>query len=117
VVLKRVLPHLAEADVFVEMFLNEARLAANLDHPNIAQVIDFGSEAAASTSRDGVRARPLGARAPAPPRQAAAACRSACALTIVHEVAAALHTPTSGRPRRAPAGARAPRRLALATCS
>src|SRR5437899_2516737 len=37
VVVKRILPHLAEDKAFVEMFLNEARLASQLDHPNIAQ--------------------------------------------------------------------------------
>lgn len=42
VVLKRVLPHLAADEGFVELFLNEARLAANLDHPNLVQVIDIG---------------------------------------------------------------------------
>jgi tRNA A-37 threonylcarbamoyl transferase component Bud32 len=41
-VLKRLLPHLAGHPEFVEMFLDEARLAANLRHPNIAQVYDFG---------------------------------------------------------------------------
>src|SRR5690606_25167315 len=44
VAVKRILPHLAEDETFVRMFLNEARLAANLDHSNIAHVIDFGSE-------------------------------------------------------------------------
>jgi serine/threonine protein kinase len=41
-VLKRLLPHLVGHPDFVEMFLDEARLAANLRHPNIAQVYDFG---------------------------------------------------------------------------
>ncbi len=44
VVIKRVLPHLAVDGDFVEMFLKEARLAAALDHPNIAQVTDFGHD-------------------------------------------------------------------------
>ena len=44
VAIKRVLPHLAEDPDFVEMFRNEARLAATLDHPNIAQVFDVGLE-------------------------------------------------------------------------
>ncbi len=90
VAVKRVLPHLAEDETFVRMFLNEARLAAALTHGNIAQVLDFGSEGdehylvleyvhgcslhellRASGKHGGV---PLG-----------------CALTVVHEVAAALH--------------------------
>jgi serine/threonine-protein kinase len=46
-VLKRILPHLAEDQAFVEMFLSEARLAAQLNHPNIVQVFDFGEAAGA----------------------------------------------------------------------
>lgn len=42
VALKRVLPHLAEDAEFVGMFLNEAKLASSLEHPNIASVTDFG---------------------------------------------------------------------------
>jgi serine/threonine-protein kinase len=41
-VLKRILPHLAEDPAFVEMFLGEARLAAQLEHPNVVQIFDFG---------------------------------------------------------------------------
>ena len=42
VVLKRILPHLARDTAFVEMFLNEARIAATLAHPNVVAVTDFG---------------------------------------------------------------------------
>ena len=42
VVLKRVLRHRATDVHFVQMFLDEARLAAQLQHPNIAQVYDIG---------------------------------------------------------------------------
>src|SRR5690606_22591646 len=35
VVVKRILPHIAEDPVLVEMFLLEARLSMNLAHPNI----------------------------------------------------------------------------------
>ncbi|HEY0255729.1 MAG TPA: protein kinase, partial [Kofleriaceae bacterium] len=44
VVCKRILPQLASNQSFVNMFLNEARLAATLQHPNIAQVYDIGME-------------------------------------------------------------------------
>ncbi len=42
VVLKRVLRHRADDANFVRMFLDEARLASQLQHPNIAQVYDIG---------------------------------------------------------------------------
>jgi serine/threonine-protein kinase len=42
VCLKRILPHLARDKQFVDMFLNEARLAAALDHPNIVNIFDLG---------------------------------------------------------------------------
>lgn len=42
VVLKRILPHLAQNPHFVEMFLSEARLAATLEHPNVVHVSDIG---------------------------------------------------------------------------
>jgi serine/threonine protein kinase len=44
VVVKRMLPQHANNGTFVEMFLNEARLAATLHHPNVAQVYDIGQE-------------------------------------------------------------------------
>ena len=42
VVVKRVLPHLAEDPQFIQMFLTEARLAAQLNHPNVVHIFDFG---------------------------------------------------------------------------
>jgi serine/threonine protein kinase len=44
VVLKRILPNVAADHGFVQMFLDEARLAATLRHPNIADVFDVGEE-------------------------------------------------------------------------
>lgn len=41
-VIKRMLPTLSEDDQFVRMFLDEAKLAAYLNHPHIAQIFDFG---------------------------------------------------------------------------
>lgn len=42
VAVKKVLPHLAENQDFIKMFIREARLAALLQHPNIVQIFDFG---------------------------------------------------------------------------
>jgi len=42
VVLKRILPSLASDAAFVAMFINEASLAAQMQHPNIVHVSDFG---------------------------------------------------------------------------
>lgn len=41
---KRVHPHLAANRQYVEMFLDEARIAARIDHPNVGAVLDFGSD-------------------------------------------------------------------------
>jgi serine/threonine-protein kinase len=45
VVIKRILPHLAEQHAFVEMFLREGRIIARLNHPNIVQIYELGSDA------------------------------------------------------------------------
>jgi serine/threonine-protein kinase len=44
-VVKRILTHLAREQSFVEMFLNEARLAALLTHPNCIQIFELGEDA------------------------------------------------------------------------
>jgi serine/threonine-protein kinase len=40
--IKRIRPHLSSQPNFVQMFLNEAKLAAQLNHPNIVQIYDLG---------------------------------------------------------------------------
>jgi len=43
-VVKRILPHLASNRQFIGMFLDEARLAALLDHPNVVRIIEVGHD-------------------------------------------------------------------------
>ncbi|HIJ78300.1 MAG: protein kinase [Desulfobulbaceae bacterium] len=45
VAIKKILPHLADQEEFVAAFIDEARLAAFLQHHNIVQIFDFGEMA------------------------------------------------------------------------
>jgi len=42
IALKRIHPHLAGEKNFVDMFLDEARIASRIDHANVCSVFDFG---------------------------------------------------------------------------
>src|SRR3954467_5817969 len=44
VVVKQIRPQLAEDPEFLAMFLDEARLAARLSHPNVVQTNEVGQE-------------------------------------------------------------------------
>lgn len=50
VAVKVVHPHLATDQRFVRMLLDEARLTARIQHPNVCSVIDFGREGARAFS-------------------------------------------------------------------
>ena len=39
---KRILPNLAEDDEFIEMFIDEAKIAVQLGHRNICQIFELG---------------------------------------------------------------------------
>ncbi|PTL84552.1 protein kinase [Vitiosangium sp. GDMCC 1.1324] len=84
-VLKRILPHLAEEPAFVEMFLSEAKLAAQLTHPHIVQIFDFGEADGAYFLAmeyiDGPNLRTLVKRAAA---QGMSLPMAACARLITH---------------------------------
>jgi serine/threonine protein kinase len=42
-VVKRILPHLSDDPTFTKMFIEEAKMSARLNHPNIVQVFELGS--------------------------------------------------------------------------
>ena len=42
VALKRILPNIAEDEEFITMFIDEAKIAVQLQHANIAQIFDLG---------------------------------------------------------------------------
>jgi serine/threonine protein kinase len=91
VVLKRVLPQRAHDRHFIEMFLDEARLAAQLQHPNIAQVFDTGklgdSYFFSMEYVHGETLRELAHRA----QELGEAIPLGCVLTIAASAAAGLH--------------------------
>ncbi len=44
VAVKKILPNIAEDEEFIKMFVDEAKIAVQLNHANIAQVFDLGKE-------------------------------------------------------------------------
>ncbi len=42
VAIKKILPHIADNDEFITMFADEAKLASQLNHPNIVHIYDLG---------------------------------------------------------------------------
>lgn len=52
VVIKRILPELAESETFVDMFIHEAKLAVRLSHANVVQVFDLGIAPASAEAPD-----------------------------------------------------------------
>ncbi|MBN2361127.1 MAG: PhnD/SsuA/transferrin family substrate-binding protein [Deltaproteobacteria bacterium] len=103
VVVKRILPHLAIHESFVEMFLREARFAARLNHPNIVQIYELGQDAGAFFIAmeyiEGTSVRDLMAQAD----RAARPLPLAAALSIAIQASAGAHaahelTDAQGRP-------------------
>jgi serine/threonine protein kinase len=104
VIIKRMLPQLTVRPEFVQMFLDEARLTANLQHQNIARVHDLGENAGsyfiAMELVDGPHlgalfANSLRARKPLPLDLCVWICaRAADGLHYAHE----MHDPATGQP-------------------
>jgi serine/threonine-protein kinase len=91
VCVKRILPQYANNPSFVNMFLNEARLAATLHHPNIAQVYDIGQEQGEYFfAMEYVHGEDLG-RLVATAHDSGVPVSLDCALTLVSGLCAGLH--------------------------
>ncbi|MBN8612460.1 MAG: serine/threonine protein kinase [Deltaproteobacteria bacterium] len=103
VVIKRILPHLATQPGFVEMFTDEARIAASIRHANVVQVYELGSDAGElylvmeyleGESLAGLQRRLVATRGSLEPALAAWIVAEACAgLHAAHELESA-----EGRP-------------------
>ena len=63
VAVKRILPNIAEDEEFITMFIDEAKIAVQLQHANIAQIFELGKVDDSLLHRAGVRARQGPARA------------------------------------------------------
>jgi serine/threonine-protein kinase len=91
VCVKRILPQYVGNPRFVNLFLNEARLAATLHHPNIAQVYDIGQEQGEFFfAMEYVHGEDLG-RLVASARESGVPVSLDCALTLVSGLCAGLH--------------------------
>ena len=114
VVIKRIRPHLSKQTNFVKMFLNEARLAAQLNHPNIVQIYDLGRSARATSSPwstssggtcGGSSPRPSAMGIPFPMVYALKIASSVCeGLYYAHQKADLYGQPAGHRPPRRHAG-------------
>ncbi len=91
VVLKRILPELASRDDIVQMFVDEARIATMLDHPNVVQTFDAGVvDGKPFLAMEYLHGEPVSALMPALIRQGERLPLEH-ALTIVIGVLAGLH--------------------------
>ena len=91
VVIKRLLPELVASKQFVAMFLDEARLVARLDHPNVCEVHELGRDGAeyfiAMPYLDGIPTTELIARPRDPDRRA----QLRVAAGVIAQACAGLH--------------------------
>jgi serine/threonine protein kinase len=92
VVLKKVLPHLACNPEFIDMFLDEARIASLLDHPNVVRIYEVGrSDHEYFLAMELVQGKPLQALLRKAHETQASMLEPRLAAFIVAQAAAGLH--------------------------
>src|SRR5687767_2412086 len=92
VVLKKVLPHLACNPEFIDMFLDEARIASLLDHPNVVRIYEVGrSDNEYFLAMELVQGKPLQALLRRAQETRALLLEPRLAAFIVAQAAAGLH--------------------------
>ena len=114
VAIKKILPHIADDEEFVTMFADEAKLAAQLNHPNIIHIYDLGKIQAGGyfIAMEHVDGRDLRSIEQSAREHSAAAAGPARRVRRVQgRLGPRLRAPAPGR-RRARAQHRAPRRVA-----
>jgi serine/threonine protein kinase len=89
-VIKRILPQLATKTSIVDIFLDEARLAATIVHPNVAQVYDIGNDGEYFLAREYVHGDRLD-RIEKIAREQGVPISMDAALTLIAGVCAGLH--------------------------
>ncbi|MEZ4468041.1 MAG: hypothetical protein R3F43_27310 [bacterium] len=101
--IKRLLPRYNEDEEFITMLADEARITAELSHPNIAQVYEFGVVDGQHVLAMGVPGGRRSAVAAAPLPRAGAAHLPTLAVYIVEQALRGLHY---AHTRSAPTGSR-----------
>jgi eukaryotic-like serine/threonine-protein kinase len=92
VVIKKVLPHLACNPEFIDMFLDEARIASLLDHPNVVRIYEVGrSDSEYFLAMELVQGKPLQALLRRAQETRAAVLEPRLAAFIVAQAASGLH--------------------------
>jgi serine/threonine-protein kinase len=92
VVIKKVLPHLACNPEFIDMFLDEARIASLLDHPNVVRIYEVGrSDSEYFLAMELVQGKPLHALLRRAHDARAAVLEPRLAAFIVAQAASGLH--------------------------
>jgi serine/threonine-protein kinase len=105
VVVKKVLPHLAQNPDFIAMFLDEARIASLLDHPNVVRIYEVGrAQNEYFLAMELVQGKPLASLVQRSERLNSAIDHKLAALVVAQAAAGLQHAHELKDPTGAPLG-------------